>query len=504
MALEKEESFYSASEEADELKGDKGIYVRRKSSTSADVKPKVILEHAGREGERVQSTSVVLEEEKPRPLARRKSQLGRDLQASISNSKPIPPLRTEDHLRDEVENNDSKMPSASTSARVGPEAADKVNGVGASAKISAGTIFVGDEPYFLFCEKCHGHVQTVRHTVFWDFRSNTFAVLLFVLSPHFNPYTDQSVDRYLVETTLNKAKEIGRKIRAIQLSLVGERDGLAEKPSPAPQSKTSPSEERAAGDATQYEVLESLMQVLNAVNQVDDMLLVKNEMFTLVQENHRLRVKALQREKEKDVEVLERRLAEERDRHARERKKLEVEREGWSKEEKRKVLEDFNHLKSLYEKDRRRMEGLIEDLEGRLRSASISQQFSQQHFPYNGPVLSPTLASAGSGRISDLRHARGGPADLASSGVPPLALKRHSVASFSPQIHAFQDRVQSNLSLSPSLESLRQLNGSPGLEPQINGDGNGSMEMMDLVDMLTAENTKLRQIMRTSSPASSH
>lgn len=339
---------------------------------------------------------------------------------------------------------------------------------------------------------------------FGDFGSNTFAVLLFVLSPHFNPYTDQSVDIYLVETTLNKAKEIGRKIRAIQLSLVGERDGLAEKPSPAPQSKTSPSEERAAGDATQYEVLESLMQVLNAVNQVDDMLLVKNEMFTLVQENHRLRVKALQREKEKEVEVLERRLAEERDRHVRERKKLEVEREGWSKEEKRKVLEDFNHLKSLYEKDRRRMEGLIEDLEGRLRSASISHQFSQQQFPYNGPVLSPTLASAGSGRISDLRHARGGPADLASSGVPPLALKRHSVASFSPQIHAFQDRVQSNLSLSPSLESLRQLNGSPGLEPQINGDGNGSSEMMDLVDMLTAENTKLRQIMRTSSPASSH
>ena len=42
------------------------------------------------------------------------------------------------------------------------------------------------------------------------------------------------------------------------------------------------------------------------------------------------------------------------------------------------------------------------------------------------------------------------------------------------------------------------------LEPQINGDGNGSSEMMDLVDMLTAENTKLRQIMRTSSPASSH
>lgn len=165
MALEKEESFYSASEEAEELKGDKGIYVRRKSSTSADVKPKVILEHAGREGERVQSTSVVLEEEKPRPLARRKSQLGRDLQASISNSKPIPPLRTEDQVRDEVENNDSKMPSASTSARVGPEAADKVNGVGASAKISAGTIFVGDELYFLFCEKCHGHVQTVRHTV---------------------------------------------------------------------------------------------------------------------------------------------------------------------------------------------------------------------------------------------------------------------------------------------------------------------------------------------------
>ena len=161
MALEKEESFYSASEEAEELKGDKGIYVRRKSSTSADVKPKVILEHAGREGERVQSTSVVLEEEKPRPLARRKSQLGRDLQASISNSKPIPPLRTEDQVRDEVENNDSKMPSASTSARVGPEAADKVNGVGASAKISAGTILWATSPTSYFarsatvtCKRC--------------------------------------------------------------------------------------------------------------------------------------------------------------------------------------------------------------------------------------------------------------------------------------------------------------------------------------------------------------
>ena len=339
---------------------------------------------------------------------------------------------------------------------------------------------------------------------FGDFGSNTFAVLLFVLSPHFNPYTDQSVDIYLVETTLNKAKEIGRKIRAIQLSLVGERDGLAEKPSPAPQSKTSPSEERAAGDATQYEVLESLMQVLNAVNQVDDMLLVKNEMFTLVQENHRLRVKALQREKEKEVEVLERRLAEERDRHVRERKKLEVEREGWSKEEKRKVLEDFNHLKSLYEKDRRRMEGLIEDLEGRLRSA--------KHFPPVAAAVplqwSSTVAYSRECRF----RAHFGPTPCQGEARPISHLlvsasgpqEAQAWQAFLPRSTHLQDRVQSNLSLSPSLESLRQLNGSPGLEPQINGDGNGSLEMMDLVDMLTAENTKLRQIMRTSSPASSH
>ena len=125
---------------------------------------------------------------------------------------------------------------------------------------------------------------------------------------------------------------------------------------------------------------------MNSVNQVGEMLAVKNEMYELVQENYKLRVKATERNKDREIEELRRRVKAQSDRI---KEKEEEERSsGWEKGEKQRVLEDFNHLKGLYDKDRRRMEGLVEDAERRLRSVSAQAQAIAAVTPVHQPYSS--------------------------------------------------------------------------------------------------------------------
>ena len=111
---------------------------------------------------------------------------------------------------------------------------------------------------------------------------------------------------------------------------------------------------------------------------------------------------------------------------------------------------------------------------------------------------------------------------------------RHSIATFSPLIHSYQDKLQGSLSVSSSHENLGSLalGSSGGLSDHhlhhlgtsnglgsSNGAGAGAgngcgsasasasastsnhqSDMMDLVDMLTAENSKLRRMSGIVSP----
>ncbi|QDZ18181.1 hypothetical protein HOP50_01g06840 [Chloropicon primus] len=426
-----EDRFYSASEEERE----DGRYVDRgrrdrASSSSSQVEPKneASCAEMGVSGQNSASAAAV------RPH-RRKSQLGRDLQASISSLATIPPLKVP--VPGEEGGEDA----------LGALLDVAVKGNGAGSGTNSEEV---------------GQAST-------------------------------SVNKYLLETTLTKVAEIETKLHTIQLSLAEEQGGGEIKRSKASLA-VSASGRGTGGD--QYEVLEGLLQVLNSVNQVSDMIAVKNEMFTLIEENCNLlclQVKATQRDKEKEVQDLQGRIAghkktlEEKEKEVQslresvseyrrilEEKEKVASKGRWEKSEKQRVLEDFNHLKDLYDKDRRRMEGLIEDAERRLRMMQLS---------YNSAVFSPSMGAA---------------------SVPqPLHHKRNSVTSFSPLINSFQDRVHSNLSLSSSHENLPQgPHPSNSVDLHTNGTSNGGSDMIELVDMLTAENTKLRQIVN-SSPASS-
>ena len=136
------------------------------------------------------------------------------------------------------------------------------------------------------------------------------------------------------------------------------------------------------------------------MSQVSQMIDVKEEMQRLVEENYKLKVKEIeenfklkikeismsqrsefermQRDKEAEIQRLEREVSDSRKRQ---------ESNGWGPGEKERVLEDFNYLKKLYEKDREKMGNLLVDTM-KMQVRSPPMQESPRSF---SPVSSPQI-----------------------------------------------------------------------------------------------------------------
>ncbi len=105
------------------------------------------------------------------------------------------------------------------------------------------------------------------------------------------------------------------------------------------------------------------------------MIQMKEEIFSLVRENYKLRVKAVETQGEAKVKDLlakmedQDRSIKKRENDLRDEKRKEASG-GWEKGEKQRILEDFQYLKTLYEKDKKLMEGLLDESQRKLRSAN--------------------------------------------------------------------------------------------------------------------------------------
>ena len=277
------------------------------------------------------------------------------------------------------------------------------------------------------------------------------------------------------------------------------------------------------------------------------MIQMKEEIFSLVRENYKLRVKAVETQGEAKVKDLLAKI-EDKDRSIRKREndlrdeKRKEASGGWEKGEKQRVLEDFKYLKTLYEKDKKLMEGLLDESQRKLRSANAIVQSleSIHHQPPFPPTPEVTLLGGHSpyqkraSIVNPLMDRSAFESPPGGSAMFHPTKHRHSIATFSPLIHSYQDKLQGSLSVSSSHENLGSLalGSSGGLSDHhlhhlgtsnglgsSNGAGAGAgngcgsasasasastsnhqSDMMDLVDMLTAENSKLRRMSGIISP----
>ena len=274
------------------------------------------------------------------------------------------------------------------------------------------------------------------------------------------------------------------------------------------------------------------------MDDVDQMLDVKEEMSKIVEENYKLRareveetcklkvkqmeesyrakVTELNRKKQKEIEEIRKEM------ESKMRKELDTASNSrgnnWSPGEKQKVLDDFNYLKGLYEKDRRKMEEMLNDANRQLRSRAGSQPAYSPNST-SSLINTDTLIGSLQKRASIIEGA--GIGGARSTSVSPITMsKRDSVATgVSPLIYSFQDKIHDNLVLGDMgtgsmafrydqqssanngmsrhmNNGMNHSNGSSGLLTP-NGGSSNSLDMVELVDILKAENTQLRMMVNT-------
>ncbi len=413
---------------------------------------------------------------------RRKSQLGKQLEASVSSLSPILP-----------------MPAQQTLRRVSVSVIES----GESSKTQERQVNSNSQ---------YGSPQEVRSAATTPVHANNSATTTAngmemeiakaaLASPAVSAV--QATDAYLLQTTLKKIKEIGLGLETIQHRVSGDKiaASISGKSSNGMDLGHHMGNGSASGEqVTQYEVLESLSTVQRSVNQLGQMLDVKDEIYSLVQENFKLKMKSVRREKQREIERLQKDLT------SSNRKKWKDE-ESWDRGEKQRVLEEFHYLKSLYDKDRRRMEGLLADAERRLESLHVTTSahaFSdvpQAVYNNGGAYFTPASQAEASlvGIPSSSFQKRNSLVDISRSTSPYQ--KRKSMSSVSPLIHTFQDRIQDKLS-GPH-DSVVGLDASQDYHlVHSPNETSSSHDMMELVDMLTEENSKLRQQIATNTNSS--
>ena len=265
------------------------------------------------------------------------------------------------------------------------------------------------------------------------------------------------------------------------------------------------------------------------MDQVDQMLDVKEEMSRLVEDNYKLRAREVQetcRLKVKEAEQSYQRKVKELE--AKKQKEVDQIRKemdkssskvDWNPGEKQKVLDDFNYLKGLYEKDRRKMEEMLADANRQLRSRSTSQSYN--------PSSSPSIINDTLGSLQKRGSFIDGAGRSTNASSPMTISKRNSITTgVSPLIYSFQDKIQDNLVGDPMNLNMNHASmaapyrpyeptssenntnhgllrhphlsngGSSGLLTP-NGGSSNSLDMVELVDILKAENTQLRMMVNT-------